>query len=202
MDMAYENLNTSFEGELEEKGYGGQKICVSDHQVYGGNKSDRFVVDMQRFSHHLTEKDADTANSRISRKHSMKGSLRGDEKKIDPITRNEKDASRVATSPKAALHRSITPEKPGAAIVGSTDHSINPQIHHQITIMNGSMSNRANESKFGGKRLSLRRSSPLWTADPRKILFFFATLSSMGTILLIYFTLSVGKLNGDGNALD
>lgn len=30
----------------------------------------------------------------------MKGSLRGDEKKIDPITRNEKDASRVATSPK------------------------------------------------------------------------------------------------------
>lgn len=64
--MAYENLNTSFEGEFEEKGYGGQKICVSDHQVYGGNKSDRFVVDMQRFSHHLTEKDADTANSRIS----------------------------------------------------------------------------------------------------------------------------------------
>lgn len=36
--------------------------------------------------------------------------------------------------------------------------------------------------------------------NPRRVLFFFATLSSMGTIILIYFTLSVGKLSGDSNS--
>ncbi|KAI3836211.1 hypothetical protein MKX03_028190 [Papaver bracteatum] len=36
-----------------------------------------------------------------------------------------------------------------------------------------------------------------WMMDPRRILFFFASLSSMGTIILIYFTLSIGKFSGD-----
>ncbi|KAI3890292.1 hypothetical protein MKW92_034848 [Papaver armeniacum] len=36
-----------------------------------------------------------------------------------------------------------------------------------------------------------------WMMDPRRILLFFASLSSMGTIILIYFTLSIGKFSGD-----
>ncbi|KAF6153205.1 hypothetical protein GIB67_016684 [Kingdonia uniflora] len=35
-----------------------------------------------------------------------------------------------------------------------------------------------------------------WNIDPRRVVLFFATLSSMGTILLIYFTLSISKLSG------
>ncbi|KAL2495340.1 Multidrug/pheromone exporter [Forsythia ovata] len=191
MDMGYENQSTNF----EEK-----KISMYDDQVNGGTKSDSFVVDMQRLSHHLTEEDVDIANSRISKNLSRKGSLRGGDKKIDPLTGNERDTGRLATSPRAASRGNSTPEKPAMVMVESMDHSINPQIHHQITIMNSSMSNRATESKFGGRRFNFGR-SPFWV-DPRKILFFFATLSSMGTILLIYFTLSMGKFKGDDNALD
>ncbi|XP_068639191.1 uncharacterized protein [Aristolochia californica] len=44
------------------------------------------------------------------------------------------------------------------------------------------------------RRYCNRRSS--WI-DPKRVLLLFATLSSMGTIILIYFTLSMGKINGD-----
>ncbi|NP_001145470.1 uncharacterized protein [Zea mays] len=47
----------------------------------------------------------------------------------------------------------------------------------------------------GAKR---RRSSRrvLGWRDPRKILFAFAALSSVGTLILLYFTLSMGKMTG------
>ncbi|WRX25904.1 hypothetical protein QQP08_018391 [Theobroma cacao] len=96
---------------------------------------------------------------------------------------------------------SSTPEKPTAVVVGSTDHASNPQIHHQITITTGS-STAAPESRFSLRRNSFRRSHPPWQLNPKRILFFFATLSSLGTILLIYFTLSISKMNGEENALD
>ncbi|KAK6149799.1 hypothetical protein DH2020_017324 [Rehmannia glutinosa] len=176
-DMGSDNLMSS-------------KISVSDHL---NTKSDSFVVDMERFSH-LMEKDIN-ANSRITRNLSRKGSARIGEMKI---TGNERDTT---TSPRASLLGVSTPEKPAVVAVGATtDHSaIMPQVHHQITITNGTAG--AAESKSVAKKFSFRRSSPhTWTSDPRRILIFFATLSSMGTILLIYFTLSMGKLNGDGNA--
>ncbi|KAF3320857.1 hypothetical protein FCM35_KLT14991 [Carex littledalei] len=46
----------------------------------------------------------------------------------------------------------------------------------------------------GGKyrRLNSRRSSQ-WI-NPRRVLFTFATVSSMGTLILLYFTLSMGKM--------
>ncbi|XP_020092028.1 uncharacterized protein LOC109712703 isoform X1 [Ananas comosus] len=52
----------------------------------------------------------------------------------------------------------------------------------------------------GGKcRRIARRHSP-WL-DPRRVLFVFATLSSMGTLILLYFTLSMGKMTqGDSDA--
>ncbi|XP_057823304.1 uncharacterized protein LOC131035589 isoform X2 [Cryptomeria japonica] len=40
-----------------------------------------------------------------------------------------------------------------------------------------------------------RRYRPTASLDPRKILFIFATLSSMGTMILIYLTLTVGKMD-------
>ncbi|KAL6562213.1 hypothetical protein OROGR_003220 [Orobanche gracilis] len=184
-----------------------QKISVSGdhHDVIRSSKpdddDDSFVVvdmamPMERCSH-LMVKDINS-NSRITRNLSRKGSIRNGEMKISV---NDKDVasntSMLTTSPGAALHGgSSTPEKPGVVAMGSTD-----QPHHHITITNGSVVGEvAAESKRIARRLSFRRNPPTWASDPRSLLAFFATLSSVGTILLIYFTLSVGKLNQDSNA--
>ncbi|CAL4960996.1 unnamed protein product [Urochloa decumbens] len=45
------------------------------------------------------------------------------------------------------------------------------------------------------KRRRASRRVPGWR-DPRKILFVFAALSSVGTLILLYFTLSMGKMTG------
>lgn len=47
----------------------------------------------------------------------------------------------------------------------------------------------------GAKRRRSSRRVPGWR-DPRKILFAFAALSSVGTLILLYFTLSMGKMTG------
>lgn len=189
-------------GEFEEKGV--EEICVSDHingLQYTSTKSDSFVVDMERFSH-IIEKDIN-ANSRITlqRNLSRKGSFRSGEKKANSNAVNENNTNFTASSPRASLlGGGSTPEKAMALTTSvgtsSSDHSA-PQTHnHQITIVAGHGGATATESKIGGRRFSFRRSTN-WTIHPRRILIFFATLSSMGTMLLIYFTLSIAKLNGE-----
>ncbi|XP_033515980.1 uncharacterized protein [Nicotiana tomentosiformis] len=180
-------------GEFEVKG--SQEICT---------KSDSFVVDMERFSH-IIEKDIN-ANSRITRNLSRKGSFRSGERKTYSNAAKEKDTNFTASSPRASLLGGgiSTPEK---TIVGTTDLPT-PQTHNQITIVAGhggaTATATATESKISGRRFSFRRTSSTsnWTIDPRRILLFFATLSCMGTILLIYFTLSIAKLNGEDSALN
>ncbi|KAG5622843.1 hypothetical protein H5410_008061 [Solanum commersonii] len=190
-----ENMGVEKQRLFEEK-----EICVSDHMnglQYTSTKSDSFVVDMERFSH-IIEKDIN-ANSRITlqRNLSRKGSFRSGEKKTNSNAVNEKDTNFTANSPRASslLGGGITPEKPMALTTSSDQHT--PQTHnHQITIVAGHGAATATESKIGGRRFSFRRSTN-WTIDPRRILLFFATLSSIGTMLLIYFTLSIAKLNGE-----
>lgn len=92
------------------------------------------------------------------------------------------------------------PEKP--VVAAASDLATSPKIHHhQISIKKGSLSSPLPESRHSGKRFGQRNSPTAWSIDPRKILMFFATLSSFGTILLIYFTLSMGKLNGNDDGL-
>lgn len=214
--MGSENLSSINEvSELEEKG--AQKISVS-HQINGledytaQKASDSFIVDIERFasSHLSTDKDVN-ANSRITklqRSLSRKGSQqRGGEKKSSPIANGERDYGSIAISPRASLLQggdSGTPEKPMVLVVGATEHSHNPQVHNPITIMTGSLAGPAeSKSSAVSRRFSFRRSSPpSWIIDPRRILFFFATLSSVGTILLIYFTLSMNKFGGHDNGLN
>ncbi|KAL3820667.1 hypothetical protein ACJIZ3_006572 [Penstemon smallii] len=176
------------DGESEKEGV--EKISVSQ-QSSNIKSDDNYVVDMERFSHFIHEKDM-SANSRITlqKNLSRKGLARG-EKKFNSTTANERDATRFTTSPKGC-----TPEKPIIVGLGSTDNST--VHHHQITITSGSISTTNNtESKFGRKRLLSFRRSHSTFIDPKMILLFFATLSSMGTILLIYFTLSMTKLKDD-----
>nr|GMD05198.1 uncharacterized protein LOC109165303 isoform X4 [Ipomoea batatas] len=131
----------------------------------------------------------------MQRSLSRKGSVRSSERKPNPNAANENPI--IATSPRAAPS---TPEKLTVVTMGATDNSAS-QPHNQITIMAGGATPA--ESKLGGRRFSFRRpSSPSWTIDPRRILLFFATLSSMGTMLLIYFTLSMGNLSADESVLN
>ncbi|XP_050288696.1 uncharacterized protein LOC126727191 [Quercus robur] len=192
-------MSNSCEDCGSEEKMGSQKISVSDHIngfQYTADKSDNFVIDMDSFSH-PTNKD-NTANSRITlqRSHSRKGSQRVVDKKIGSIaTSNDRDNGVATSSPRGPS----TPEKSSMVAVGTMDNCSSPQVHHQITINTCNISTPT-ESRGISRRNSFRRSP--WLLDPKRVLFLFATLSSMGTILLIYFTLSIGKHNANEDGPD
>ncbi|XP_027361625.1 uncharacterized protein LOC113869491 [Abrus precatorius] len=192
--------------ELEQKGIDTQKLSVSDHVnafQFPAEKADSFVIDMNAFPSAIN-KDGSNANSRITLQRSLsrKGSQRlGDRKVIGNATFHDKDTVSALCSPKAPLVGSYTPEKSTVLAVGSTDHSMNPHVHHQITITASNLSGTTTESKCITRRNSFRRPSS-WALDPKRVLLFFATLSSMGTMLLIYFTLTISKRNADEYGVD
>ncbi|XP_044462045.1 uncharacterized protein LOC123193252 isoform X2 [Mangifera indica] len=177
-----------------------EKISLSDtgnrFHYSTTKKSDSFVVDMENLNQGATDMNA---NSRITlqRSHSKKGIQRG-EKKINS-NNNYANDSTISSSPRG----SSMPEKPMVVAAGATDYSISPQVHHQITISTSNIitTTSPGSSRYSNRRNSFKRSS-LWVLDPKRVLLFFATLSSMGTILLIYFTLSMSKHNADEITLD
>nr|ACU16257.1 unknown [Glycine max] len=186
--------------ESEEKNMGTQRILVSDHinaYQYSAEEADSFVIDMDSFSSGIN-KDSNNANSRITLQRSLsrKGSQRGGDRKVNGnVTLHDRDTAPTTCSPKAALAGSCTAEKSAVVAVGSTHHSTNTQVRHQITITASSMcttTTPTTESKCITRRNSFKRSSS-WLLDPKRVLLFFATLSSMGTMLLIYFTLTLSK---------
>ncbi|KAL5578954.1 hypothetical protein UlMin_011396 [Ulmus minor] len=184
---------------LEEK-MGSEKISVSDRLNgfhYSTDKSDNFVIDMESFSHAADKDIAPNPRIKLQRSLSRKAPQRGSEKKINSDTSaNDRDSRVVGPSPRG----SCTPEKPTTMAAGTTpDNSNGPQVHHQITITAGNISS-VGDGKCVARRNSFKRSS--WTLDPKRILLLFATLSSMGTILLIYMTLSINKYNGDETSVD
>ncbi|KAE9618615.1 hypothetical protein Lal_00047761 [Lupinus albus] len=190
--------------ESEEKKMESQKILVSEQRnayQYKAEEADSFVIDMNSFSPHIINKDPIT-NSRITLQRSLsrKGSQRGGDRKVNGNdTLHDRDTVSATCSPKAAMvgSKSHTAEKTAVVAVGSTNHSTNTQLHHQITITASnicSSTTTTTESKSITRRSSFRRPSS-WFLDPKRVLLFFATLSSMGTMLLIYFTLTISKQN-------
>ncbi|XP_019171555.1 PREDICTED: uncharacterized protein LOC109167093 isoform X2 [Ipomoea nil] len=189
----------SSNGEFTEEfeGKTAQKVRVSDHIITGlqyTNRSDSFVVEMERFSH-LTQQP----NSRITRSQARKGSVK---KTNHQNATNENSIIASSSSPRAVSHGASTPEKPMIVTAGlAADSPALQPFNNQITVVTGGdiISSSPTERRIGDKKFGFRRlPSSSWTLDPRRILLFFATLSSMGTILLIYFTLSIGtKLGGD-----
>ncbi|XVF40659.1 hypothetical protein PTKIN_Ptkin01aG0132200 [Pterospermum kingtungense] len=193
-----------------------QKISVSDH-INGfqctTDKSDSYVIDMETFSQGGLGGGPNKETNPNSRTTFSKGKERKlfeitsyqpafavslicrDKKIISPNCTNSSSASTlndgdslVATS--SSPRGSSTPEKPTGVVLGSTDHASSPLAHHQITITTANIA-ATTESRFSLRRNSFKRSAPPWLLDPKRILLLFATLSSMGTILLIYFTLSI-----------
>ncbi|TKY51095.1 hypothetical protein E2542_SST22610 [Spatholobus suberectus] len=188
--------------ESEQKNMGAQRISVSDHvnvYQYSAKEADSFVIDMDSISSGIN-KDSTNANSRLTLQRSLsrKGSQRGGDRKVNGnVTLHDRDTAPTTYSPKAALAGSCTAEKSAVLAVGSTHHSTNTQVHHQIAITASNMcSSTPTESKCVTRRNSFKRSSS-WLLDPKRVLLFFATLSSMGTMLLIYFTLTISKQNAD-----
>ncbi|XP_010267768.1 PREDICTED: uncharacterized protein LOC104604898 [Nelumbo nucifera] len=179
-------------------------------------RSDSFVVDMESLCRGI-DKDV-TANSRITlqRNLSRKGSQRGERRitaTLSPINISEKAGSINTTSAtgdvspsKAAgggsMRGSIPPEKSVIVAVESTEPATYAQMMNTSTATstenNYSRSNSINISV--SRRQGSRRSSTNsgFVVDPRSVVILFATLSSMGTILLIFFTLSINNnLSGD-----
>ncbi|KAJ0510155.1 hypothetical protein HanIR_Chr11g0537461 [Helianthus annuus] len=78
--------------------------------------------------------------------------------------------------------------------------TIEPQSHHQISITTTVAA--ATGTPMKSIPIAKRSSSFKHTSiiNPSRILFFFATMSSIGTIMLIYFTLSMAKHNKDNTS--
>ncbi|XP_047318658.1 uncharacterized protein LOC124921990 isoform X2 [Impatiens glandulifera] len=181
--MSGEGMGSSVLTSSGEEGYELDKKGIQNITLL--EETNSFVLDMEPF-YQLTDKDMST-NSRITRNLSRKWQGRSvGEMKTNSTATNEKDNP---SSPRGGVS---TLGKPNP--MGTTEHH---HQHHQITIVTGkigSSSPTTAESRLVGRRSSFKRS---WIIDPRRILLFFASLSSMGSILLIYFTLSMGKLSGE-----
>ncbi|XP_022631670.1 uncharacterized protein LOC106777360 isoform X2 [Vigna radiata var. radiata] len=164
---------------------------------YSAEKGDSFVIDMDAFSS-ANHKDPTNANSKITRSLSRKGSLRlGDRKVKSSATLYEKDTVPTICSSQGTLVGTCTLEKTAGMALGSMDHSINPLVYQQITMTTNNIIGNPTENKCSiTRRNSFRRPSS-WALDPKRVLLFFATLSSMGTMLLIYFILSSSKQSPD-----
>ncbi|WJX59968.1 hypothetical protein P8452_45229 [Trifolium repens] len=182
--------------EMEQKGIMtsvSDNVNSSSSYQYTTEKADSYVIDMDAFSSSIN-KDSSNQNSRISRSLSRKGSQRVGDRKINGLTtlqiHDNKDVLSAMCSPIGAC----TPILPAAMAVVSADHSINPHAHQQSNI--GGSSTTTTTAGSLTRRNSFIRSSS-WTIDPKRVLIFFATLSSMGTMLLIYFTLVSNKQNVD-----
>ncbi|KAL4562478.1 hypothetical protein LXL04_034684 [Taraxacum kok-saghyz] len=160
---------------------GTEKIRVCDEILR--MKSDSFQVDMEHFSH-LTNYNP---RLNLQRSLSRKGS------QITESVDNETDA---ISSPKV----DIMSEKSTPVIVVATEQ----QLHHQISITTGGTTTHTTTTPTKNRLIGKRSNSFKQTSiiSPRRILFFFATLSSMGTVLLIYFTICMAKYNQDDNLLN
>ncbi|GMH05340.1 hypothetical protein Nepgr_007180 [Nepenthes gracilis] len=189
LDLNSDSLNHSREmSELQQMGK--QQILVSDHRNV---KSDSFVVNLEGFSNGV-DKDS-TTNSRITLQRSL--SRKSQANGRDAHVCSSSSSSSSSSLPRTALAvAGDTPEKPasplpGMATIGAIDNSINMLPQHQITIKTAGIG-AMGEARWG-KRHGIRRSPPSWFYNPKKILFLFATLSSVGTMLLIFFTLSMSR---------
>ncbi|KAI3795768.1 hypothetical protein L1987_38427 [Smallanthus sonchifolius] len=170
---------------------------------------DSFTVDMEPFSH-LCNKEL-TLSSRIIRSPSRKESQKGTDKKMNSnCVMNDVDGDTIH-SPKgssSSLMVGTIPEKL-MLLDQTTDQIKSPQVHHQITIMTGGTNPTTSAATIKPSGTPTK-SSVLWKRsrsfkqssiiNPRRILMFFATLSSMGTVLLICLTLSMSRFNEDDNS--
>ncbi|KAL9236643.1 hypothetical protein vseg_011285 [Gypsophila vaccaria] len=160
------------------------------------NNHDCYVVDLENVVHDETTSVFDTtinnSTSKLQRSLSRKITQRGMEGKI-----SDKDALVHSSSPKGtqAINTLEKLVSPLTLQMDTQDNQVNNhQPHHQITIKTATTNTMP--KKEWRRRPSFKRSPSSWLYDPKRILLLFATLSIMGTMLLILFTLlSMSKHN-------
>ncbi|KAH0870934.1 hypothetical protein HID58_077956 [Brassica napus] len=182
----------------------GQEIGPGIHTPV--NPDGYVTIDVESFSH-VIHKDISSSSPRVTRSVSRKESLRSNNER--KLHSNANGNDKETSSPQSPLRGSCTPEK--ASTVRPIDHVgtdtiaatiVSASPLHQITVTTTAatggnvISDQNRERRFGfARKSSFKRSRTSWMLDPKKILIFFATLSSMGSILLIIFTLSISKSN-------
>ncbi|CAH8360641.1 unnamed protein product [Eruca vesicaria subsp. sativa] len=172
---------------------------------------DRFVtIDVESFSHVLQKDSSSSPRINLQRSVSRKGSPRNNNERKLCCDANGND--KETSFPQSPLRGSSTPEKPST--VEPIDHqgstmAVSSSPLHQITITTSAatagnmISDQNRERRFGfARKSSFKRSHASWMLDPKKIVLFCATLSSMGSILLIIFTLSLSKSSPGDMPLD
>lgn len=152
--------------------------------------SDSFLVDIENLSPN-TIIDKPSASSVISvklqRNLSRKGSPRGERNRSTLVASSgltDGSTKGIATEQGCDDDKSTT--EPMATL--GMKETLNRQTQQAIIM---AAENRSNSGKYLKRRTSF--------IDPKRVLFFFATLSSMGTMVLIYYTLSVRKFSGDNS---
>lgn len=194
-----------------------------DHQKQENSTTDSFVVDIDNLSqvtlhdhHHQHHRDINTppnSNTNFQRSLSRKvSSQRGvgnggaeneSSNKENGFVNGEQCVSaNKLMSTFVDLPQVVTASNVSGS-VETTQNMININVNQKMVTVAAAESNNNNKlmkKRSHSKHRNQMKSSSQprnWMMDPRRILFFFASLSSMGTIILIYFTLSIGKFSGD-----
>ncbi|KAK9151889.1 hypothetical protein Syun_010198 [Stephania yunnanensis] len=168
---------------LEEQPSNPSEMSVS-HRDEVSASSDSFVVDMGRFSDVLGHPDKEmmSPNSRITVKMPRSFSRKGSQISQGPV--GVADSSSNVTS------------FSGGCNAENNKFTIAPSIPSETkqftTIEGAHVINIPGEPKLM-KSHSRQRSWNARLISPRRVLLFFATISSMGTLLLLYFTLSMAR---------
>ncbi|KAG6594650.1 hypothetical protein SDJN03_11203, partial [Cucurbita argyrosperma subsp. sororia] len=187
---------------------GVEKAVVPDqtNSVQYTTKPDSFIIDLDSFSSSATKEISQSSS--ISRNFSRKGTLRGGNKIGQDHGAADDTQESMSPIGGVVLGAASTLEKQAVVMgLGSREElggggNGSGALSHEI----------AKSTAHGGsgtERLSFRRSSfkrssqaCSWYLDPRKIFMLCATLSCLGTMVLIYFAFSSGMLNGGESELE
>nr|DAD20580.1 TPA_asm: hypothetical protein HUJ06_022043 [Nelumbo nucifera] len=122
---------------------------------------------------------------------SISTSERGDSTIVASADDDSNKGAAATTEAQGLIECSTTAKKTTVVAMGTTEPMINGQQGQMMMMMMNNNNKLESFNRCNSRRYSGRRSS--WFLDPRRVVVFFATLSSMGTILLIYFTLSISN---------
>ncbi|XXG69219.1 hypothetical protein AAC387_Pa06g2144 [Persea americana] len=148
---------------------------LDEESLKRSEMSDSFALDMETLLHVADVDVTSNTNRALQRSLSRKGYQRGGEMKSSERETTDASSQGGLTAEKAAID--VPPEWAPSTVSNNATEEIRLRRYSRC---NSNVS---------------RRSS--WI-DPRKVLLFFATLSSMGTLILLYFTLSISNINEDG----
>ncbi|KAJ4982131.1 hypothetical protein NE237_032968 [Protea cynaroides] len=189
----------SFVVDIERLYHGTDKDISANSRI---SQHDTFSLDLERLSHGTDKvsspKSRITRENMMQRSFSRKGSQRGER-----ISNTKMAASNDKAIDTAAANGDMSPKGGGGgggdslaekAIKIPMGNAAVEAMNKQTQMMMMSIESRCPSNNSTTRKRQGGNRPPAWIVSPRMVVVFFATLSSIGTILLIYFTLSIRKL--------